>query len=536
GGAWAFLPVVNAGQTLACLILRGSGAHILSRQSLEPVREALPIVALSLKASRLQAELQAGVDERTGELSALYEVSRSLGFVLAVEDLFQLVCEALRRSVHCDLCAFTLYMPGRREMSIRAGPAAGEAAVRAFSRDVLKHLGKPAGRGPGEVAVHVSRTDPSDAEPPEAGAQPLRSTVHAPLQLRGEIVGQLSMGSCGAGKFTATNRRLLQTIASQAALTLDRLRTAREAETSRIHSMLESMAEGVLLLDRDLKIMMLNPAAEAHLTAITGASPGPALESLGEIDMRSMIRDRQEPGSRTRPFEVEDSSGTRAFSVTCSPVRDASASVDGMVVVISDITEARRLQAHLAQSEKLSALGEMISGVAHELNNPLASVMGNAELLQEQEASESVRRKVLAIRKEAQRCRKIVSNLLHFSRGHAPEHGPVDINAGIQAVLQLLEHQLKVDSVKVDVDLEQALNAVMGDSHLLQQVFLNIVFNAYQAMQEKVGPGRLTIRSRNGRHRVVVEISDNGPGIPPAILKKIFDPFFSTKEVGRGTG
>jgi len=207
------------------------------------------------------------------------------------------------------------------------------------------------------------------------------------------------------------------------------------------------------------------------------------------------------------------------------------------VMVISDVTEARQLQAQLSQSEKLSALGELISGVAHELNNPLASVMGNAQLLRgKRQVDEDIQRKLAAIDSQAGRCRKIVQNLLRFARHHEPERSPVNLATEIDSVLQLLGHQLEVEGVQVEADLSGAAAPVMGDSHLLQQVFLNIIFNAFQAMEGQEHPARLGIASRSSQGQVIVEITDTGPGIAPGHLKRIFDPFFSTKEVGRGTG
>src|SRR5262249_30632355 len=157
------------------------------------------------------------------------------------------------------------------------------------------------------------------------------------------------------------------------------------------------------------------------------------------------------------------SSSGKIFSVTCSPVRGLGGSVQGMVIVISDVTEARTLQLQSSQNERLSALGEMISGVAHELNNPLASVIGFAQLLQDKDVDADIKKKLAAIDIEATRCQRIVQNLLRFARKYTPERRQLDINVAVDSVLQLMGHQLQVDDITVEVDLRPDLHPVMGD-------------------------------------------------------------------------
>ncbi|HXI03507.1 MAG TPA: ATP-binding protein, partial [Candidatus Saccharimonadales bacterium] len=226
----------------------------------------------------------------------------------------------------------------------------------------------------------------------------------------------------------------------------------------------------------------------------------------------------------------------RAFHLTVSPAHGLRDAFEGAILVLSDVTEERRIQEQLMQSEKLSALGEMISGVAHELNNPLASIMGYAQLLEQSGAGKEIERKVSSIRRDADRCHRIVKNLLRFARKQAPERRAVDLNSVVGSVVQLLGYQLQSDNVVVDVDLDRSMRAVMGDFHALQQVFVNLVTNAHHAMKEKGGRGVLRIATRCDGLTCRAEVSDTGAGISAANLKRIFDPFFTTKEVGKGTG
>ncbi|HZI95190.1 MAG TPA: ATP-binding protein [Patescibacteria group bacterium] len=535
GGSWAFLPLVVSEQPVACLVVRAEAAASFDLESFASLKASLPILAVFLRNHVLQRELEARVEERTVEISLLYDVSRSLIFVLSPEDLFQLVGSSLRRALSFEMCGLMLLLSDHREISMQLSAPAEDRALRKLYRLALEEVERLSGQRPSRVPMTVGRIEPSGGVEPIRAAD-LKSVAHAPLFIRGQVVGLLTVASRAEEAFGEGQMRLLYTIANQASLTLDRIRTAREAETSKIHSMLESMAEGVLLLDGGLRIVMSNPAAKVYVESIIGGRAPRTLSRLGDCRLRPLLSALGKPGAKASTFEVTAAHEGRIFSVTCSPVRGLGGEVQGMVVVISDVTEARVVQLQIAQGERLSALGEMISGVAHELNNPLASVIGFAQLLQNKDVDADIKKKLTAIDLEATRCQRIVQNLLRFARRHTPERRHVDINAALDSVLQLLGHQLQVDDIEVRIDMQADLPPVVGDFHLLQQVFLNIIFNAYQAMKEQGGPGVLSVITRNEDLRIAVEIVDSGPGIAPQNLKRIFDPFFSTKEVGKGTG
>ena len=193
-------------------------------------------------------------------------------------------------------------------------------------------------------------------------------------------------------------------------------------------------------------------------------------------------------------------------------------------------------QNQLIQSEKLSGIGEFVAGVAHELNNPLTSVMGFAELLQQSEMAEPQRRYLDMIAKSAKRCTKIVQSLLSFARRHAPERKVVCLNEIVESAVEILQYQMRTSNIEVQTQLDPRLPAAEIDPHQMQQVFLNLINNARQAIEahQPNGCPRITTESAHGRVRAVFQ--DNGPGIAPENLKKIFNPFFTTKEVGKGTG
>jgi signal transduction histidine kinase/ActR/RegA family two-component response regulator len=194
-------------------------------------------------------------------------------------------------------------------------------------------------------------------------------------------------------------------------------------------------------------------------------------------------------------------------------------------------------QEQLMQSEKMSAIGQLISGVAHELNNPLSGVMGFAQLLLAGETNPKSRRNLERINSEAARCQKIVQNLLTFSRRHKTEKGYRSLNEVVESVLELRAYQLAVDNVEVVRHYDPDLPRTMYDFHQMQQVILNVINNAHHAMMDTTGRARrLAVATERDGSRLRIRFSDTGTGIPRDRLERIFDPFFTTKGVGKGTG
>lgn len=193
-------------------------------------------------------------------------------------------------------------------------------------------------------------------------------------------------------------------------------------------------------------------------------------------------------------------------------------------------------QEQLVQREKLSAIGQLVSGVAHELNNPLTSVIGFAQLAHNSAADPQQQRFLDRVVSEAQRCAKIVQSLLSFARQHPPERKLVSLNATIEAAVDILRYQLRTSGIEVITHFDPKLPKIMGDVHQLQQVFVNIINNARQAIESCRSNGVLKISTEQSQEVARILFEDNGPGITQESLNKIFDPFFTTKELGKGTG
>ena len=220
-----------------------------------------------------------------------------------------------------------------------------------------------------------------------------------------------------------------------------------------------------------------------------------------------------------------------------SPLSDEQGNIEGVVLSGRDVTDLKRLEEQLIQAEKLAAMGHMLAGVAHELNNPLTAILGVTELLRERAApDETSKRQLDLAHRQARRAARIVQNLLEFSRPASPQKKSLDVNNLIERTMQLHEHSLRRNNVEVEFHPHGGLPGIVGDANQLIQVFLNMVTNAEQAIREVRDTGRLQIRLGRSGNRISIAFQDDGVGIRPEALPRIFDPFYTTKRPGGGTG
>lgn len=242
-------------------------------------------------------------------------------------------------------------------------------------------------------------------------------------------------------------------------------------------------------------------------------------------------------GERSSPHEyrfLTKSGETRWVIGTMAPVRHQGRRV--ALGYCIDVTERKRVEEVLRHSQKLEVVGELAAGMAHEVNNPLTIILGRAQLLSQQALPDSVRRDLSTICEEAERAAKVIRDLLSFARRRQSERRPVDVVQTLTRVLALKSYDLRAGRIQVEVDFAPDIPPVMADEHQLQQVFLNVLTNAHQAMVEAHGEGRLAVRGGRVGNNARVTLADSGPGIPEEHLGLVFQPFFTTKGEGKGTG
>jgi len=242
-----------------------------------------------------------------------------------------------------------------------------------------------------------------------------------------------------------------------------------------------------------------------------------------------------------KPVTVEhvhyDESGkARTYDIFAYPVFNTEGDIVQMIEFCQDNTERKHMQEQLIAQDRLVSIGQLVSGVAHELNNPLTSVLGFSDILLQKELPNDIRSDLEIVNSEAKRTALIVKNLLTFARQQPQQKTPVDINEPLQAVLQLRGHSQRANSITTETHLAKRLPPVMSNNSQLEQVFLNIIVNAEQAMLEAHNKGTLKIYSEQREDFVRITIADDGPGISRGNMSRLFTPFFTTKEIGKGTG
>jgi nitrogen fixation negative regulator NifL len=315
-------------------------------------------------------------------------------------------------------------------------------------------------------------------------------------------------------------------------------------------ALLDNALDILTVLDADGVFRYASPSIERALGErpddIVGTN---ALERLHPDDLPAVSRlffDSQGTPGFTATVEYRyrhrDGSWRHLEAVACNLLHHPA--VAGVIVSARDITERKRdeatqeqLRAHLRQSEKLAAMSELLAGVAHELNNPLSVVIGHTALLA-RVAEGPVAARAEKIGRAAERCGRIVKNFLALARQYPPERTQVDLNQVVREALEVVAYPLRVDTVDVVTELAPGLPRLSADSHQLQQVLVNLVTNAHQAMRGSEGARRLTVRTGalGPAGPVWLEVADTGPGILPAVQARLFEPFFTTKPLGQGTG
>lgn len=342
---------------------------------------------------------------------------------------------------------------------------------------------------------------------------------------------------------------LLSAVAAQAATALENGRLYRqlhvkadEVERMREFSenILESLNDGLAVLNGDDRIVRWNRRLEELYGVRHEDAVGGRLDAIFEPAffgaLRSARRDSPEGAALYRvPLMTRHEPARRLLlNVATTPLRDSDGAIAGTILIVEDISARVQLEEQLQISEKMASIGLLAAGVAHEVNTPLTGISSFTQMLLQGAEPDDPRTKVLEkIERQTFRAAKIVNGLLNLARPAQVDSGPVDLNAVINDVLSLLEHQLRNGRIQVRKELSPATPIVQGIEYKLQQVFLNLFMNARDAMPRG---GWLTIVTRGGEEEAAVEIGDTGSGIPAEQLSRIYDPFFTTKDIGKGTG
>jgi two-component system NtrC family sensor kinase len=478
------------------------------------------------------------------------EVSRRLAEVFALQELSYVLSESLQpkriaEQVTGYVARFTdvqgalVALASEGSGTVRVAAATGPLAPllgRVIPDDDDGLLVTALGR---EQMVHAEGS--ADVRPALAAGLGADRLAVLPLRAHGVTVGALAVADPRGGRFDTETLRLLSTVATHAAIVLSNARffDLVRAGRDQWETTFNALAEGLAVVDEGGRIRRANHAlsllAETSVAALTSRLLTEILRP-GSVELAGLLAAAHR-GETPSPYTVRTGRG-RLLRVRAAPMR-GEGQARWAVVLVNDITDQEALETQLIQSEKMAAVGHLVSGVAHELNNPLTSIAGLAELLLEQPApGERDREHLRVMREQADRAARIVRDLLTFARKGPADVETFDLNEIVQRTATLVGYEVALREVKLEISLDPALPPLTGDRHQIQQVVVNLVTNAiHAAAQTPAGRDRvIRLTSALDGHHAMLRVVDSGPGIPDTLLPHIFTPFFTTKDPGQGTG
>lgn len=358
------------------------------------------------------------------------------------------------------------------------------------------------------------------------------SWIGAPLVAAGRTLGAVSISSERPGALGPAELTLVSLVLAQGAIGLENARLVELLSSAKREweKTVDAISQAICIVDAHGTVRRANRVfAELIQTPVTAIPGRPWLSLLPPLWSDPVARAVAEPASAS----VEVRAGDRTLLLTVIPMAEPGAAV----LVFEDQTERRRLQEQLIQSEKMSAIGQLIAGVAHDLNNPLASVVGFSDFLAEaSEVPPSLAEPLQVIRQEAERAATIVKNLLSFARSQQGERVRQSLAPLLESTLALLRNQLMAHKVEATLEVDPALPDVEVSANQLKQVFVNLINNACQAIAADAPSGRIWITAKRVEDAIAVSVTDSGPGLSDEVAARAFEPFFTTKPEGEGTG
>jgi two-component system NtrC family sensor kinase len=505
------------------------------------------LLVLGVRASRVEKrnhqllrqrdELAAQLEHRISELFTLRELGYVLSESFQPDRIVEQVVRYLRRFIEAQGVMVVLTEDDRWLRIVAAEGSLAEAVGRRVPRSDVSLLTAALDRGRIEVD---QRLDSADVR--VLYDLLVRSAAVVPLRSRNETLGAIAVTDHARGPFSTEDLWLLSPVATSASVVLANSRLFARVEHGRLQweTAFDALREGIAVLNADGTIQRANQALATMADAQTSElqdkafapllfkDPGPALTYMREV---------QAQGAASAPSATAGRNGG-LLRLTLAPLGGAFGH-GAMVALVEDVAVQRAMEAQLIQSEKMAAIGQLVSGVAHELNNPLTSIAGLAELLLESEPlPDSPRQHIRIIHDQAERAGRIVRNLLTFARKETAQQAVVDLNEVVGRTASLVAYDLRLREIEVENQLSGHPVLVHGDPHELQQVLLNLLTNSIHALAGLPAgrERRVTLRTHKLNGDAVLEVMDTGDGVREDHRPRLFTPFFTTKPAGEGTG
>ncbi|MCH7736291.1 MAG: PAS domain S-box protein [Chloroflexi bacterium] len=502
--------------------------------------ELLETIAGAIAALFESARLSEILERTRKEIEVTDEVARIIISTLDIETKYDEFFAEMKKLIDFDHAGLVLMSENGQQATIgyatESNPLsyiAGQAfdlAGSLFSRVV-------------EIREGITITDMTNSDY-RASEQLVRrgmlSLMVTPLIFEEKVIGEFVLHSSKKNYFGNRERLILERLASQVAPSVRNAILYREADQFALA--LDSIGEAVAFLDVDAGIRHVNRTFEETFgytadelrgqpIAMIAKIPGFIDEQGREIFEQGILDGWSgEVHRRTKSGNLLD------ILLTVTPVKDKSGQVIGRISVSRDITERKKTAEYLNEQSRLAAVGKLAAGVAHEINNPLTSILLGAQLLAESDLSEEHLKDLAIISDAALRAEKIVKNLLLFARREDPLRTPMALDSIAKQSLELKKYDFRVNNIKTTLDFEDDLPDSLVDRHQMSQVIVNILNNAEQALVSHKNGGEITIKTYSTPEAVVLEIRDDGPGVDPELIGRVFEPFFTTKGAGEGTG
>uniref|UniRef100_UPI0025C4E412 ATP-binding protein n=1 Tax=Desulfonatronospira sp. TaxID=1962951 RepID=UPI0025C4E412 len=366
--------------------------------------------------------------------------------------------------------------------------------------------------------------------------------LNIPLCCRGRVLGVMTFAGVNEGELTSEMHSLLASIGRQIGIAVESLQNMEKLLQSKelLQSVFDGITDQVILMDRDFRIRMVNRAYarmyDVDMYEVVGRRcyeiHGSGERPCQDCSLKEVLRTRVPVVQETRCPSPEG-----IFQVHCYPTLDESGEVERVIRYVKEVTDQKQMEQKIQQTEKLVAMGQLAAGVAHEINNPLGVILCYVELLKRQLTQMPQGQKdLVTIEKQARNCKRIVSDLLEFARSGDTSKHIASLNQTLEEVLGMVGEQFKKQGVQIEVDLDPELPQMEMDTNKIKQVFMNLLMNARQAMDGRDGKMHISTCYSEQESVARVIFWDNGKGIPEYMQDKIFDPFFSTKRTGEGTG
>jgi len=523
-------------------------ANIFHAQTSGPVGGMIAIVIAAFLFQPFREWIQARLDrffyrDRLDYRRTLIEFGRTLTNEVRFDPMLGSVMDRLSQTLLVDRLAIFMedpFQPGRmrlaRSMGVRLSEPMDisflEPARPEFARGALFFESPRAAR---DVSDSVRQT-----------LEQLDLNYFVPCRIREHTVAVLGLGKTVDGDFLSSDDvELVQTIAGYVAVALDNAQLYSSLEQKALEiarlkdfseNIVESLNVGVLAVDLGGMVESWNTRMEQLFSVKRQDAVGRQLRALLPEELADEIAARRDEEQITGIYKqrLHHQGKFLTLNVSITPLVSKSGERIGRLLLFDDVTQRERMEEQMTQTEKLTSLGLLAAGVAHEVNTPLAVISNYIQMLAKQMPNEDPRHAIIdKIVKQTFRASEIVNNLLNFSRTGAAELADIDVNRVVEETLSLVAHPLKTSQIHIVKQLGDSLPPVRGSANKLQQVFLNLFLNARDAMP---AGGMLEIRTTAHNGSVEVEVADTGAGIPREHIHRIFDPFFTTKSNGRGTG